>query len=261
MDLKRSLLSGLVALLVASGLWFLVARPLMPQSPASGSGTHTTAGGTGTATASSAPTTHVPTVTGEDTGATTTPRRSTTTPPASSTSPGRPASAACRVGTPARLIIPALDVDAAFERIGLDQSAPPDADGRRPLGNPTDRTKAGWYAAGPRPGSGTGTVLTNGHTFRDNSAVFKEDFASRMAVGQRIDVRQDNGSLCSYRVDRLWREVNAKRDYPRIVTSQKLYDFSGPERLFLTTCGGSWNASTQNYDDISLLIATPVNRG
>ena len=163
------------------------------------------------------------------------------------------------MGVPKRLVIRALDVDAAFERIGLDETAAPDAQGRQPLGVPKDRTKAGWYAAGPRPGSGTGTVLTNGHTFRNDSAIFKEDFASRIAVGQRIDVRMDNGSLCSYAVSRVWRDV-PKTDYPRLVTSQHLYDFSGPERLFLTTCGGSWNSLAQNYDDNSVVIATPVNR-
>lgn len=171
------------------------------------------------------------------------------------------APSACRAGAPARLVIPALDVDAPFERIGLDRTAEPDSDGRRPLGNPTDRTRAGWYADGPEPGSGQGTVLTNGHTYRDNSAIFKEDFAKRIDVGQLIHVRQRNGSTCSYRVQRVWREVNAAREYPQIVMSERLYDFGGPERLFLTTCGGDWNSATQNYDEISLLIAIPVRRG
>jgi hypothetical protein len=182
----------------------------------------------------------------------------------SQASPARPTTSrsatSCRAGEPARLLIPALDVDAAFARIGLDQQAKPDADGRRPLGNPTDRTKAGWYADGPKPGSGRGTVLANGHTYRDNSAIFKEDFAERIDVGQVIHVEQDNGSTCSYRVTRIWREVDAAREYPRIVVSEQLYNFEGPERLFLTTCGGSWNSLAQDYDDISLLIATPVNR-
>ena len=161
---------------------------------------------------------------------------------------------------PARLVIPSLGVDAPFQTIGLDRSAPADAQGRQPLGNPSDRTQAGWYAAGPRPGSGKGTVLTNGHTYRDGSAIFREDFASRIASGQRIDVVQRGGGVCSYRVQRVWREVDAQRDYARIVTSEKLYDFSGPERLFLTTCGGSWNSAAQGYDDITLLVATAINR-
>lgn len=245
---------GLVALLVATGLWFLVAQTWAPVGPA---GTTSTATSTSLdASDGSSETPTRPSSTDAPTATTT----ATTTRTPVSTRPQTP-TAGCRAGVPARLLIPALGVNAAFERIGLDHTAPPDARGRQPLGNPTDRTKAGWYAAGPRPGGGTGTVLTNGHTYRDNSAIFTEDFASRIAVGQLIHVRQDNGSLCSYRVSRVWREVDAGRDYPRIVSSQKLYNFSGPERLFLTTCGGSWNAVAQDYDQISLLIATPVNRG
>jgi len=180
--------------------------------------------------------------------------------PAPTTTPTPTSTSTCRVGKPRRLVIPALGVDAWFEQIGVDTSAKPDASGQYPLGNPKDRTKAGWYYPGPRPGSGKGTVLTNGHTYRNNSAIFKEDFSKRIARGQLIHIVQGNGSICSYAVDRIWPEVNAKRDYPRIVTTEHLYDFDGPERLFLTTCGGSWNAAAQNYDEISLLIANPVGR-
>ena len=164
--------------------------------------------------------------------------------------------AGCVQGAPVRMRIPSLDVDAAFEGIGLD-AARADGQGRAPLGSPNDRTKAGWYVDGPQPGSGRGTVLTNGHTYRDGSAIFQEDFSERIHVGQLIDVEVDNGSTCSYRVQRVWRDVDAARDYPRIVLAEDLYDFEGPERLFLTTCGGRWDSGTQSYDQLSMLIATP----
>ena len=178
---------------------------------------------------------------------------------ASGSTPSTGSDGACVQGTPVRMRIPSLEVDAAFERIGLDQ-ARPDGQGRAPLGSPIDRTKAGWYVDGPQPGSGRGTVLTNGHTYRDGSAIFQEDFAERIDVGQLIDVEVDNGSTCSYRVQRVWRDVDATQDYPRIVLAEDLYDFEGPERLFLTTCGGRWNSTTQSYDHISMLIATRTDR-
>jgi hypothetical protein len=155
--------------------------------------------------------------------------------------------------------MPSLGVNAPFEKIGLDTQAAADASGKQPLGSPKDRTKAGWYANGPAPGSGQGTILTNGHTYRNGSAIFKEDFSRRIAVGQRILITLDNGSTCIYAVQRVWREVNSKREYPRIVTAERLYDFEGPERLFLVTCSGSWNAIAQNYESVSMLIATPLN--
>lgn len=164
----------------------------------------------------------------------------------------------CRAGVPKRLVIPALGVDAPFERIGVDETAPTDASGKHPLGVPVDRKNAGWYADGPEPGSGTGTVLVNGHTYRNGSAIFREDFSTTVEDGQLIHLIQDNGSTCSYRVDRVWRDVNSEFGYPRLVTSQHLYDFSGPERLLLVTCSGSWNSFSQSYDDVSVLLATPV---
>ena len=231
-----------MAVLIATGLWYVVPRPAPHATPPA------TVAGAASVTARPGPT---PVGAGPST---------TSSAADEDTVPGQQQRGTCRVGEPKRLVIPALGVDAPFERIGLDRTGGRDASGRLPLGNPTDRTRAGWYAAGPRPGAGTGTVLATGHTYRDGSAIFQEDFARRIAVRQLIQVRQDNGSVCSYRVARVWREVDAARGYPRLVESERLYDFSGPERLLLATCGGSWNALAQDYDDISVLVAVPVGR-
>jgi hypothetical protein len=232
---------SLVAILLLFGLVLLATGPASPSPASAPPATVATAPST---TESSSPTS--PT-----SGTTTT----TETPTQGSPSPTR----SCVEGVPVRLRMPSLGVNAPFENIGLDPGAAADASGKQPLGSPKDRTKAGWYASGPAPGSGQGTILTNGHTYRNGSAIFKEDFSKRIAVGQRIFVTLDNGTTCIYAVERVWREVNAKREYPRIVTAEKLYDFEGPERLFLVTCSGSWNAIAQDYESVSMLVATPVN--
>lgn len=241
-------------LLALAGVFFVVGAPIAPDDPAP-------MPPLGESLPATQALTRLPTPPGASATATPATPTAPTSSPEGTPQPTttKPASA-CRVGKPRRLVIPALGVDAWFEQIGLDTSARPDANGKYPLGNPRDRTRAGWYHPGPRPGSGQGTVLTNGHTYRNNSAIFKEDFSTRVAPGQLIHIIQDNGSVCSYAVDRVWREVDSETDYPRIVTSEHLYDFEGPERLFLATCGGSWNAAAQNYDEISILVANPVNR-
>ena len=170
----------------------------------------------------------------------------------------RPLAAPCQAGSPTRMSIPALGVDAPIETIGLDHRAQPDDSVQAPLGAPVDERKAGWYAAGPKPGSGMGTVLTNGHTYRDGSAIFQEDFADRVAVGQQIDLELDNGTTCSYRISTVWRNVGAVQDYPQLVASERLYDQQGPERLFLATCGGPWVESAQMFKDVNVVLATPV---
>ncbi len=170
----------------------------------------------------------------------------------------RPPALPCQPGSPTWMSIPALDVDAPIETIGLDRRARPDDSGQAPLGVPVDKRKAGWYAAGPKPGSGMGTVLTNGHTYRDGSAIFQEDFAALVAVGQQIDLVLDNGTTCSYRISTVWRNVDAVQDYPQLVASERLYDQQGSERLFLATCGGPWVKSARMFKDINVVLATPV---
>lgn len=265
---RTFVLMAVIALMAVVGAWLIVLRPLTPDPVSASPGrvssttssTTASSGAAGLSAGSGDPSLPA----GGGGPSTTSPSSSTASgaaapTPSSSATARTAASSVCVAGVPARLVIPALGVNAAFQTIGLDTSAPADSQGRRPLGNPSDRTKAGWYSAGPRPGSGTGTVLANGHTYHDGSAIFKESFASRVATGQRIDVVQANGSVCSYRVQRVWRDV-AKTAYPAIVSSQGLYDFSGPERLFLATCGGPFDPSVQNYDHISMVIATPIDR-
>jgi hypothetical protein len=171
----------------------------------------------------------------------------------------RALAAPCRPGSPTRMSIPALGVDAPIEKIGLDRRARPNDSVKAPLGAPVDQRKAGWYAAGPKPGSGIGTVLTNGHTYRDGSAIFQEDFAARVAVGQQIDLVLNNGTTCSYQISTVWRDVGAVQDYPQLVASENLYDQQGPERLFLATCGGRWIEGSRMFEDINIVLATPVS--
>jgi hypothetical protein len=170
----------------------------------------------------------------------------------------RPLPVPCQPGSPTRMSIPGLGVDAPIETIGLDRRARPDDSGHAPLGAPVDQRNAGWYAAGPKPGSGRGTVLTNGHTYRDGSAIFQEDFAALVTVGQQIDLVLDNGTTCSYRISTVWRNVDAVQDYPQLVASERLYDQQGPERLFLATCGGPWVESARMFKDINVVLAIPV---
>ncbi|HEU4999879.1 MAG TPA: class F sortase [Lapillicoccus sp.] len=170
----------------------------------------------------------------------------------------RPLAAPCEPGAPARMSIPAIGVDAPVETIGLDRRGTLDASGRAPLAAPVDQRKVGWYADGPKPGSGTGTVLTNGHTYRDGSAVFQQDFPTRVQVGQEVDLVLDNGTTCRYRITTVWRDVDATNGYPQLVAGEGLYDQTGPERLFLETCSGPWLSSERRFEDITVVLATPV---
>lgn len=171
-----------------------------------------------------------------------------------------PAAAPCVAGPPTRLVMPALGVDAAVEGVGVDRRGAPASAGDPPLGTPVDPRKAGWYAAGPLPGAGVGTVLTDGHAAPDGSALFRETFGATVAVGQQIDLVIDNGSTCSYRITQVWHAVDPVHAYPDLVTSQGLYAQQGPERLFLATGGGPWLSDAHRFQDVEVVLATPVGR-
>ena len=56
----------------------------------------------------------------------------------------------------------------------------------------------------------------------------------------------------------MWRTISSAHAYPQLIASQHLYDFAGPERLLLATCGGTWDPAIGNYDDINVVLAVPV---
>lgn len=162
----------------------------------------------------------------------------------------------CIAGNPARLVWnePGIQIDAPFVGIGLD------GDGN--LGSPSkaDKAKAGWFTEGPAPGVGRGNVLIDGHAYPDDSAIFKRDFAEKVAVGMVVSVIMDNGSTCSYRISEVWRDISKKgSEYPDLVASEGFYDFTGPEQLFGVTCSGSWNEVARSHDSVTAFLATPIN--
>ncbi len=59
-------------------------------------------------------------------------------------------------GTPSRLIVPAIGVDANIQSVALAWQGTGD------MGIPTNFTDVGWYKAGPRPGA-PGSAVIDGH--------------------------------------------------------------------------------------------------
>ena len=159
----------------------------------------------------------------------------------------------CRAGVPLRLTwnSPGIKVDALIEKVGLDD------DGN--LGAPDDKKDIGWYSLGPKPGEGKGNVLIDGHTYTNNSAVFKENFALKVTKGMTVSLIMDNGSTCSYKITKIWPNIQKKGEYPQYVAREKFYDFNGPEQLFGVTCSGSWNAIARSHEAVTAFMAMPIN--
>lgn len=166
--------------------------------------------------------------------------------PAPAPTPARACTAAA--GTPVRVSIPGLGVDAAVEVLHpIDGS----------IGDPKNKANLGWFPEWPsvKPGSGHGAVLMDGHTYHDGSAVFAEDFDHTDKLGMPVTVTLDNGSVCRYRV--IEQYTVAAQDYESFVQGQDLYDLDQrrPERLVVATCSG-WNGRTHTTE--SVVVASPV---
>ena len=189
-----------------------------------------------------------------------TPRPTASSTPSLTASPTTPVSTpssspvrTCLAGRPVRVEweSPGISVNAEVEHVGLD------GDGN--LAAPESKHTIGWYSPGPQPGSGRGNVLIDGHTYTDNSAVFKEDFAAVIRRGMVVSLVMDNGSTCSYQITKVWPNIQKKGEYPQYVAREGFYDFEGPEQLLGVTCSGSWNAIARSHEAVTAFMATPIN--
>jgi len=149
--------------------------------------------------------------------------------------------------TPARIIIPALDIDAGVEHVGL-------ATADR-MAVPHRFHDAGWYKYGPTPGA-LGTAVILGHL--DNglglSGVFKQ--LHELSPGDEVDVLTAQGKTLRFRVESL-------KSYPYDHVPADAIASSDAARLVLVTCGGHWIHSANQgmtYDHRVIVETVLENR-
>lgn len=142
-------------------------------------------------------------------------------------------------GSPRRIVVPALSVDAEVDPIrARGQTLIP----------PSDPQRIGWWADGARPGDRTGTALLTGHTVSTGGGAF--DDLEDLGEGDRVEVSTTRGTIV-YRVASvqiLSREEVATRH-------RQLFDQGGAARLVLVTCE-DWDG--QAYQSSVIVTATPV---
>jgi sortase (surface protein transpeptidase) len=141
--------------------------------------------------------------------------------------------------TPVRVQIPAIGVDSALMRLGLQ------ADGSLqvpPVGFP-----AGWYTGAPTPGE-LGPGILAGHVdWGGKPGVFYH--LRDLQPGAEVTVTRQDGSAAVFRVSQV--KEYPKDEFPTAVVYGDL-DHAG---LRLITCGGSFDRQTRNYDDNIVVFA------
>jgi sortase (surface protein transpeptidase) len=133
---------------------------------------------------------------------------------------------------PVSLTIPALKVNAAIERLGVDSD--------QHLEVPSDPGAAGWYQEGSAPGAAGAAVIAGHVTWAQEPAVFFDLGALR--PGQRVHIRRADGRTAIFVVTKI--KQYAKDAFP----TAKVYRPVNRPVLRLITCGGQYDADSDSYD-------------
>jgi LPXTG-site transpeptidase (sortase) family protein len=151
--------------------------------------------------------------------------------------------AAENIGTPIRIKIPAIAVDATIEKVALTASASLDV--------PKNPLDTGWYDLGPRPGE-TGSAVMDGHVdwFNGATAVFAN--LDKLIPGNTITIQDENGAAVNFLVSEI------RRYDPTTVATDVFVSNDGKAHLNLITCDGVWDKKTQQYSQRLVVFADKI---
>ena len=135
-------------------------------------------------------------------------------------------------GFPIRLKIPAINVDASIEDVGL---TPQGA-----MGVPAGPTSTAWFDLGPRPGEDGSAVIAGHEGWKDGiRAVF--DDLHQLRIGDRVYVGDTQNATTTFVVSGI-QTYDQNGDAVNIFSSN-----DGKAHLNLVTCEGTWNAAEKSY--------------
>ncbi|MGA5300483.1 class F sortase [Nucisporomicrobium flavum] len=158
-------------------------------------------------------------------------------------SDGRPPRSA-GAGSPVRLRIPALRLDAPVAAVGIDQAT-------GEVAVPSDVARVGWYRFGPGLSATAGSIVLAGHVDsaeQGRGAFFRLGSLTR---GDRVTLTGPDGTGWDFEV--VARERYAKTAIPL----QRYFARDGAPRLTLITCGGAFDQETRHYRDNVVVTAVP----
>ncbi|MEV4703491.1 class F sortase [Actinoplanes sp. NPDC049316] len=158
-------------------------------------------------------------------------------------SDGRPARDA-GAGAPARLRVPALELDAPVAAVGIDPAT-------GEVDVPEDVGRVGWYRFGPGLSATAGSIVVAGHvdSARQGRGAFFR--LGSLTPGDRVTLTGPGGASRDFEV--VARERYAKTAIPL----QRYFARDGSPRLTLITCGGPFDAATRHYRDNVVVTAVP----
>lgn len=141
---------------------------------------------------------------------------------------------------PARLLIPALDIDSHVEHVGLDEAGQ--------MAVPAQAENVAWYKRGASPGQ-VGNAVIAGHLDSvTGPAVFFE--LGSLRSGDEVAVISAAGETRTFIVE----QVATYSQYA--IPLANIFGPTDGMRLVLVTCAGQFNNQTQLYSHRTVVYAT-----
>lgn len=159
--------------------------------------------------------------------------------------PGIVSSKQVNFGSPVRLEIPKINVDAAVEYVGLTSAGAMDV--------PKGPSNVAWFELGTHPGD-NGSAVIAGHYGRwknGDGSVF--DDLNKLSEGDRLYVEDDQGVVATF-VVRASRIYDPKADAKDVFGSN-----DGKSHLNLIACDGVWNKVSKSYSERLVIFTDKVD--
>jgi LPXTG-site transpeptidase (sortase) family protein len=141
---------------------------------------------------------------------------------------------------PIRLKIPAINVDATIENVGIK------IDGSMDI--PKDADRVGWFDLGPRPGENGSAVIDGHYGWKDNKPAVFDDLY-KLQKGDKIYV-ESGTALPTVFVVREIRKYDPLADAIDVFSSK-----DGQPHLNLITCEGTWSKEQKSYSKRLVVFA------
>lgn len=146
------------------------------------------------------------------------------------------------VGPPARLNIPAINVNAKIQHLGVTSQGEMEV--------PSNTVDVGWFKLGSRPGE-KGSAVIAGHIDGKNgdSGVFTNLY--KLKAGDKLYIEDDKGIIISF-------VVRESRTY-NPGYAEEVFSLNDNTHLNLVTCDGVWDGVKKSYNKRLVVFADIAN--
>jgi LPXTG-site transpeptidase (sortase) family protein len=145
-----------------------------------------------------------------------------------------------RPGLPVRLAIPAINIDAAIEDVGLTPQGT--------MGVPAGPTSTAWFDLGPRPGENGSAVIAGHEGWKDGVRAIFDDLY-KLRAGDKIYVESEQNTVITF-------VVRGAQTYDQDGNAENVFNSNdGKAHLNLITCEGTWNAVQKSYSNRLVVFA------